>query len=318
MSVSQVKERIRGPRLEVLIKKKAGVPMEEALRSADAEGLTIAPNRRVAEAVTGGNIKWICIRESLPCWTGTMVGYDEPGKPLGESIGFTDERTGIRYVFPVPKDHVGEKNIALVAEHPDFTLEADKNDRIVHAAEVGIVPFPDYEGYFPADPRYGIPTGDRAKDDDPPRSYLCRLEKRVGLIARSRYHHNGEIEVNLRDAPSEESGVAVEFGVNPITVERRIGGFNIRAPPMMIERIVKSLGAGMTAMIDAEGIRLSPEESDVTRVMDAMLMANPLIVAKEGRSGLDIKGVPELAGFFARCLELVGKKMEEQEVLPWR
>jgi hypothetical protein len=80
------------------------------------------------------------VRLVLPCWTGTMVGYDKPGKQLGESIEYTDPKTRIKYVFPVPKEYRKRKDIALVVEHPDFTLEVDGKNRVVNAREVGVVP----------------------------------------------------------------------------------------------------------------------------------------------------------------------------------
>ncbi len=213
--VAQVsgKERARGPNLGVLVKRSDGVQMEEALTKADAVGAVIASSKRLSKALVGSD-EWQGIREVFACWTGTMTGYDKPDQKLGKVIEYTDSETGIRYVFPVPEDHQGKKNVVLVAEHPDFTLETDGNTRIVQAKEVGVVPdFPVVsEKWYLGDAKYDIPTGKIVDSSIETARRLWRIEKRVGLVARDDggWYGNYGRYVLLNYAPSFGLGVAIE------------------------------------------------------------------------------------------------------------
>jgi hypothetical protein len=201
------KERIRGPNLAVLVKRAKGVPMEGALVKADAAGSVIASNKRLGKVIVGSE-EWRGISEVFTCWSGTMAAYDKPDKRLGTTIEYTDPKTGIRYVFPVPEEHQGKKNIVLIAEHPDFTLETDGKTRIVKAKEVGVVPeFPvASKNWYRGHPGYDIPAGKKATSDDEAARYLWRIDKRVGLVAGDYCSRS----VLLNVAPSEAFGVAVE------------------------------------------------------------------------------------------------------------
>ncbi len=198
--------------------------MEEAIRRADDAGLVMAPNGRMSQALRCD--EWRRLEGLFGCWTGTMVGYDLPDKRLGTSIEYTDPNTNIRYVFPVPKDHVGEKNIALVAEHPDFTLETDGMSRIVQAKDTCIVTeFPVDKDMHVLDPRFSIPRGQRIHRNDEEElpddvGTISRIEKRVGLASRTSCSgiHSGDgnwqgvfsWNVYMNTRPSDPRGVAVE------------------------------------------------------------------------------------------------------------
>ena len=321
MAVSQ--QRIRGPRNELFVKNRRGVPMEEALRSADAEGLTLVSCRRLDEALIPGkdDRKWIGMHEAFPSWTGTMVAYEEPGKKLGSEIVHAHPVTGIRFVFPVPEERRGKSDIALVAEHPDFVLVADGKDRIVQAEEVGVVePFAESAGVYEADPKYGLPTRNGGDHSDFTRNFF-RIDRWVGLASIGGRPFNVDggywINVNLCSTSSEERGAVVEFGANPVSVTRQDGGFSVRGPAPMIDRMAMSF-LGLLAAIENVGVRLDESESAVMRLVDAMIRANPLDVTREGRCGLIVSGVPALIEVFAGFLELFGKKLEEREVLLWR
>ncbi len=214
------KERIRGPGLAVLVKRGNGVPMEEALRRADEAGAVIASNKRLGKALVGSD-EWSGIDRAFPCWSGTMAAYDKPDKKIGKTIVYVDPGTGTRYVFPVPEEHQGKKNIVLVAEHPDFTLEIDAKTRIVHAKQVGVVSkFPvQSHNWYVGDPKYGIPTGKKSDADNEAARYLWRIEKRVGLVTRGyagswcAFSRRG---VGLDDGPSLGFGMAVEAALPPV------------------------------------------------------------------------------------------------------
>lgn len=202
--------RTRGPALSALAKR---APMEEALMAADASGLVIASNKRMSEALIGSG-EWRGISDVLACWTGTMAGYDKPDRKLGKTIEYEDPATGFRYVFPVPYEHVGKRNVALVAEHPGFILVRDGKYRVVQATDVGAIErFPASDGgWFIGDPRHDIPKGDIVDCGHRGGRFLWRIEKRVGLVARD--SHQGvemiSLIIYLNEEPSLAFGAAVE------------------------------------------------------------------------------------------------------------
>ena len=207
------KERTRGPNLAVFIKSSNGVPMEETLRRVDDAGLVIASNKRLSKALVGSE-ECKSINEVFSCWTGTMTAYDKPDQKLGKTIEYTDSETGIRYIFPVPEEHLGKKNVILVVEHPNFTLETDGKTRIVRANEVDIVTeFPvASDNWYLGDPKYGIPQGNKVDSSNESARFLWRIDKRVGLVARdynSNWDGNDRRSVDLGDRPADALGVAV-------------------------------------------------------------------------------------------------------------
>lgn len=177
------------------------LPMQEALRVADSAGLTIASNKTMDTAciktrdveINGKTIG--LLSRGFSSWAGTMVAYEEDDKGLGREITCVD-RAGITYVFPVPEEHQGKRNVVLVAEHPDLKLVEDGDKRlVVQAREVGIVErFPEHLGLFgplpdrvnyDTDSKYGIPQGDAVKYS-PQTRHLWRDEgPKVGLLSRS-------------------------------------------------------------------------------------------------------------------------------------
>jgi len=234
-------KRVRGRNLAILIRadEKHLVPMEEALRKADEAGAVLASNKLLSCILLGNDPHhkfhiWLSISKGLSCWSGTMVAYEVPGKILGEIIEYVDSNTKIRYVFPVPEEHQGKENVALVTEHPNFTLFSAGNDRIVHAQEIGIVEsFPAFDGWYMGDPKYDIPQGamicEEARDryrgehnDFHFARYLKRIDKRIGLIVRGYQTLMWCKDVCLNFEPSEFSGAIVEdthvvFKLNSLT-----------------------------------------------------------------------------------------------------
>jgi hypothetical protein len=208
-------ERIRGPNLASFITNVNGVTMEEALRRTDKAGLVIASNKRLGKALVGSN-EWRQVSDVFTCWSGTMAAYDKPGQKLGKMIEYTDPLTRKKYIFPVPEEHQGKKNVILVAEHPDFTLERDGKTSIVQAKKVGIVEeFPVSNNYYLADPKYGIPTGEKVDYFNPEGRLLARVRKWVGLVACKNENWTGHPKqlVYVDKQPSDWFGAAIE---NPL------------------------------------------------------------------------------------------------------
>lgn len=178
------KKRIRGPNLAVFAKNKDGLAMEDALAKADEKGLVIASSKRLSQALEKRH-EWESIGDVFSCWTGTMAAHDKPDQKLGKEIEYIDPKTGIRYIFPVPEQCQGQKNIVLVTEHPDFTIEKDGETRIIQAKEIGFVDrFPIDREWYPGDGKYDIPRGDKSRFEDINARYLWRIEKSIGLIVR--------------------------------------------------------------------------------------------------------------------------------------
>lgn len=219
-------ERVRGPKLAVLVRRAEGVPVEEGLRRANDAGRVIASNARLDGALVGSE-EWRTIRDVFACWTGTAYGYVEPDRVLREAtersdvlrshvIVYTDTDTGKRWLFPVPEEHLDRRNVLLAMDHPDFTLETDGNDRIFHpvqGATIGMVEgLPARDGWYGTDSRYGIPNGNPINALRREARYLLRTSRSVGLVRRGYDGFDGDDRqcVGLDDRPSQGFGVAVE------------------------------------------------------------------------------------------------------------
>jgi hypothetical protein len=275
VAVPQLKERVRDPNLAILVKRADGVPMEEALAKGDEAGLVIASNKRLSKALVGSD-EWRDIREVFACWTGTMTAYDKPDQKLGKIIDYTNSDTGVRYVFPVPEEQQGKKNVILVAEHPNVSLVKDGNDRIVQATEVDVVErFPtSKEGWFLGDQKYDIPQGDKVDGSNQDARYLWRIGKRVGLVARGDYYYYGDCNyrrnVSLGNAPSVAFGVATEAteGGAPkkLQVEAEPKGNGIVISGVTLDEF-RALVGNVDASISELSQMVKPEKLEAIRLL---------------------------------------------------
>jgi len=233
-------KRIGGPRMAVVIEAYPGVPMMEGPRRADEANLVMVSNKRMSRATSQ---EWQGISKAFRLWTGTMTGYAEPEKKLGQAIEYLDERMGRRIVFPVPPEYQNEKNAILVAEHPVYTLESEGTNIVVNAKNVGIVlAFPAKDGHYAVDPEHGIPCGNELVHCSYiPRHiqmerkyewfladvrngthtyvgqvgtrYLQRTDKRVGSIFRTEGQEDHDCEwldIHLDCPPSWPAGIVAE------------------------------------------------------------------------------------------------------------
>lgn len=200
--------RITGRHMRIIARPGDKLPFVEGLQKADEENRIILSHAKLDYALTSiTDPRWRLAPEAFPSYAGTMTGYEEPGKPLGEEITYIDPK-GYAWIFPVPQEFRGQKDVILVAEHPFYSLEIRKDDtRIVRAAKIGLIEgFPAKEGWYMADldyaipvvgldrsyqqaavlyEIYGVPELDAKECPNPYARYLHRLEKRVGPIMRS-------------------------------------------------------------------------------------------------------------------------------------
>jgi len=211
-------KRKSGPHLSIFISSKNGLPFEEAFQLVESQKLIIASNKRLYNALNESN-DWESIKDVFPCWSGTMTGYEGPGIPLGSVIEYVDQETKFRWIFPVPEKYQGMKDVILVAEHPDYSLEIKGNDRIVKAAVVDIIEkFPaESEKFYFTDPKHSIPFGNQVTETNLLQNLyrfeiLDRIEKRVGPVDRlgSNVCKDGGHMVGLINRPSLGFGIAVE------------------------------------------------------------------------------------------------------------
>jgi len=233
------------PILATLAKSKPGLPMEEAIRKSDIA--QIATNRRLEHAIFGEHSwlpsdEWKGIRDAFPCWTGTMIGYVKPGRTFSEeterisSLGnehfiVHTSRTGIRYLFPVPEEHLDLNDCALTIQVACMDLITDGNDRIVrdHPINAGegirdswielVGNLPPFNGNF--DSYYsqsGIPLGQTSHGGSGGwnrTKRFSRSEKHVGLISRG-FGIDWELECNCAMPQDVSLGVAGEYFVETV------------------------------------------------------------------------------------------------------
>lgn len=210
-------------RLAVLVRSIKGIPFVEGLRLTNEKNLVIASNARLTKALVGSN-EWKGILEAFPGWTSTMTAHAKPGEKLGAAIEYVDSETKEKWVFPVPKEFQNERNAILVAEHPDYRLESDGKNIVVHATVVDLIPdFPiKTEGWYRGDTKHHIPTGREfffpqdVVENNVIRwdifRHLWRMEKRVGPVGRDHSYNSSHAwyDIQLGCPPSYPQGVAVE------------------------------------------------------------------------------------------------------------
>lgn len=214
-------ELIRGPKLAMLVTRPDRVPFVEGLRMANEANRVIASNARLSKALVKSD-EWMEMGVFPFCWTGTMTAYAKPDERLGATVEYTDPVTQKKWVFRVPKEYRGEKNAILVAEHPDYKVEMDGRNIVVHAEVIDLVPnFPRKQGCYlthHTNAKHDIPTGKKLDYPSPSAAiwsgrlvypiicrYLERIDLRVGPVLRDNW-----IIVNLAHSPSEGFGMAVE------------------------------------------------------------------------------------------------------------
>lgn len=204
--------RIRGPNLRVLVERADGATFRWLLKLADEKNLVLALNKRVGRALETDERRGI--RKAFASWTGTLVAYTKPGKKLGNVIEYNNEEECQRYVFPVPVIYRQEKDMVLVAEHPNFSLVRDGKDLVVISSEVaGIAQFPEESGWYPAENEYEIPFGEPCDPSAPHARYLWRVDNMVSSAGRGDIginRKNGRV-IGLCTPPSVLLGGIVEF-----------------------------------------------------------------------------------------------------------
>ena len=153
-----------------------------------------------------------------PVWTGTLLIYEAPGRVFGETLVYAWKHDGVQYSisFNVPDEFRGQRNCALIVQHPDFDLVPAEgnscklivaNESMVHLIEN----FPSQSlNWYQYDGQFGIPIGHPVKQSLDSR-WLWRASGScyIGLVVRVGYDVNYGCGVNAYGGASGKHGVAV-------------------------------------------------------------------------------------------------------------
>ncbi len=240
-------ERIRGPDLAVFRTRSDKIPYADVLVEVDTRNLVIASNLRLTKVLASADRReWNLIKGALACHTGTHTAYIEPDTILDEKsllvitdleleraagtryfVEYVDPNTKKHWLYPVHPDYLGEKDVILASNHPNYTLYADGNRIIplpvgmnLREAVDLVRGFPAENGVNPGDSKYDIPVtaGYGSK------IHLHRTSRRVGPVRRGLDNIDGFhgwfstiIEgVDIRLPPSHNCGTVVEVPARPV------------------------------------------------------------------------------------------------------
>ena len=200
-----------------------GLTFQEALAEAAKRKMRLPTNLELDERLQGK--EWEKEKEMYPCWTGTLIVYEAPGKPFGKTV----EWEGLRVL--VPKAFQGKKDMAIVCNHPGFLTDGKE---IALGKEVKCIPIPSSDGWYLPEKQFGIPNGEKGEDDGK-RRYLWRWSHSyIGLVARwcDRWFDGFRRGVGCGEVPCRRLGV---FGVP----------FNGKMPKHKHEWVCKTCGEAL-------------------------------------------------------------------------
>jgi hypothetical protein len=222
---ARVEPASKASRLSVLRSAKGaeGATMDEALDFI-SQGKPIATNKRLSQAMIR-SMELNGVLDALPCWSGTLVCYVEPGKTFFESsevipsldngnyIIYTEQMTGNRYLFQVPDEHIGAGADCILVAEKGISISIEGKDRLVHADDVRLVKgFPQSNGRFYAEPSFDIPVVDGSGDASL-RGLFRTDGVHIGLAVRDygSMTHDATRTVLLNFSPSNRFGLIEEI-----------------------------------------------------------------------------------------------------------
>ena len=179
---------------------RTGMDAITAISTANKNGVRIISNKEFDQRLVLSDT-WKSEKEIYPVWTGTLVAFRGKDEKLGESIAYSS--LGVTYIFDVPREHRDEKNAALVVNHGFLAIENDPltpripfiiprvegNTAIYEIMDKDQINlfrgFPQEDGYYLTDKKFGIPYGEPlSKDDSGVLYFYRRKEGYVGLLVR--------------------------------------------------------------------------------------------------------------------------------------
>ena len=150
-------------------------------------------------------------------WTGTLLIHEAPGRVFGETLVYAWEHDAVQYSisFNVPNEFRGQKNCALIVQHPDFDLvPAEGNSYELIVANESMVylieNFPSQrDRWYQYDGQFRIPIGHPVKQSLDSR-WLWRAYGSCYISLLVRYvDYYGRQGVDADFRPSSRFGVAV-------------------------------------------------------------------------------------------------------------
>jgi len=187
----------------------------EALALANREGALIVPNSTYDRILTETNNPDLF--KNYPVWTGTLILYEVPGKVFGETLVYVRVHDNVQYSisFNVPDEFRGQRNCALVVQHPDFDLlPTGPNSYRLNVTDVNMIhlieKFPSTSGkLYLYEEQFRIPVQSASSSND--RRLLWRMSDcYIGLVVRGDYYvYDRGRDVYAYDRASVRLGVAV-------------------------------------------------------------------------------------------------------------
>ncbi|MFH1286090.1 MAG: hypothetical protein ABIH99_05920 [Candidatus Micrarchaeota archaeon] len=139
-------------------------------------------------------IGWDDELKIYPVWCSPLLAYKKPGEAFGSAVSSVDPVTGIKYTLEVPSVYKNEHDCVLAVAHdivdgkPTFEVEEKGNEIVIRVSDEKLIclleNFPEQDGWYPRDEKFGIPLKNGIDLDDPKRCYLVRADEKVTLIVR--------------------------------------------------------------------------------------------------------------------------------------
>jgi hypothetical protein len=172
---------------KILVTRFNGVSFDRAFLATE-QGARILSNKELDKILVESDV-WKSVKDVFAAWSGTMTAYAEPEKKLGSTIEYQDPRSKINWIFPVPAGCKGLKNAILVAEHPDYNLVKEKENRIVVNVPkdkiIVVENIPTEEGSYAYDEKTRVPINQKMEcSENNSHRHFYRTLKRVGPVAR--------------------------------------------------------------------------------------------------------------------------------------
>lgn len=152
-----------------------GLTMQDAVAEANKRGLRILSNKEIDERLASDI--WKGEKEMYPCWTGTLIAYEEPGTAFGKTIEFRG------LTLKVPQKFQGKKDAAIVCNHPNFTL---KDNEITLGKEAKLISLPFDDDWYLTEKEFGVPCENKRGSGTSQARYLVKYQDSsyVGLLVR--------------------------------------------------------------------------------------------------------------------------------------
>ncbi|MDD5337205.1 MAG: hypothetical protein PHS02_01860 [Candidatus ainarchaeum sp.] len=160
-----LKDRPQNNEAGLAIFRRSGAIFEEGIIRVErarlkCPNLMLVSSKEIRDELAGEHAR--AIINGIPCYSGTICGFLKPGKKFGRILEHTNPVTGWKRIIHVPVDYRGEKNCALVGDHPNYSMHVDLKNKVMEIGGLELVErFPPVEGFYFGDPKHDIPQGEK-------------------------------------------------------------------------------------------------------------------------------------------------------------